>query len=341
MRSNWDPEATQIRRQLNRSCNCLWKANETLKSTQLNCLTNMNNSTSEEMNTTTRKLDLMAMNVHLRNTMYSMFVINAVSSLLASVFNFVIILAFVKKKSLRTPSYVLILSLAISDLGVGVVMQPAYCFKLIAGLTNNRRSWNEIIIFSATLLPLVSASLLTITSITIDRFLAVHLRLRYQTLVTTKRSCIVVVMIWIVSMLNFVNLSWYSTVLKVLLFSVVLLNIVLMVLISRAIKRYSAQIQAQQQPAQPTMNMQRYKKSVKTMYYIMVTFVVCYCPILFLRIIKVAMKQAGIVEWPRIVARDFTNILFMMNSALNPVIYCWRIQEIRNAVLQLLRRQWP
>jgi len=311
----------------------------TLKSTQLNCLANMNNSTSEGLNTT-RKLDLMATNVHLRNYVYIMFVINAVSSLMASVFNFLIILTFVKKKSLRTPSYILILSLSISDLGVGVMVQPTYCFHLVALLTGNYRSLHvSTQMIQKMYLILGTASLLTITSITIDRFLAVHLQLRYKTLVTTKRSYIVVIMIWMVS--TVVHEMEKVVVLNIIVFGfiipcLVLLNIVSMVLISRAIKKHSAQIQAQQQPAQPIMNMQRYRKSLSTMYYIMGTFVVCYCPLLFIQSIEIAM----IKERRYFIISDLlTDTLFMMNSALNPVIYCWRIQEIRNAVLQLLRRQ--
>ncbi|KAK3731649.1 hypothetical protein QZH41_007512 [Actinostola sp. cb2023] len=93
---------------------------------------------------------------HFRNFFVSMMVINAVSSFLASVLNFLTILTFVKTTSLRTPSYILILSLAISDFGVAVVVQPAY----------------------------ILVSFLTVTAVTMDRFLAIHLHLRRRLLRT-------------------------------------------------------------------------------------------------------------------------------------------------------------
>ncbi|KAK3741212.1 hypothetical protein QZH41_006221 [Actinostola sp. cb2023] len=68
-------------------------------------------------------------------------VINSVSSFLASVLNFLTILTFVKTTSLRTPSYILILSLAISDFGVAVVVQPAYVSLMFAQWTRNVPLW--------------------------------------------------------------------------------------------------------------------------------------------------------------------------------------------------------
>ncbi|XP_020917750.1 adenosine receptor A3-like [Exaiptasia diaphana] len=99
----------------------------------------------------------------------SMIVINAFSGLLATVLNLLIIATFIKTPSLRTPSNILILSLAIADFGVGAFAEPSYSLVL-----------------------LVNTSAVTITAITVDRFLALHLHLRYQELVTTKRISVVI-----------------------------------------------------------------------------------------------------------------------------------------------------
>ncbi|KXJ19319.1 Ocellar opsin [Exaiptasia diaphana] len=67
----------------------------------------------------------------------SMIVINTFSGLLATVLNLLVIMTFVKTPSLRTPSNILILSLAITDFCVGALVQPVYCAYLFADMTNN------------------------------------------------------------------------------------------------------------------------------------------------------------------------------------------------------------
>jgi len=68
-------------------------------------------------------------NANLRNFIYSIITVNAVSAAVSVAFNMLIIAAFVKNSSLRTPSFVLILSLAVSDLCVGGVVQVRTNFE--------------------------------------------------------------------------------------------------------------------------------------------------------------------------------------------------------------------
>ena len=117
-------------------------------------------------------------------------------------------------------------------------------------------------------------------------------------------------------------------------------NIYLMLKISRVIRRHSAQIHAQQHRQRPTMNMQRYKKSVNVMNYIIGVFVVCYLPSFIVFIVYDVLKTKMLgknVELYYILHLSITFVL--MNSGLNPLIFCWRIEEIRNALVQLLRRR--
>jgi len=115
---------------------------------------------------------------HFRNFFVSMMVINSVSSFVTSVLNFLTILTFVKTTSLRTPSYILILSLAISDFSVGVLLQPAYFSLMFAQWTRNVPLWKIGLIIVSKVFPLlVTASFLTVTAVTIDRFLAIHMHL--------------------------------------------------------------------------------------------------------------------------------------------------------------------
>ncbi|XP_028519400.1 melanocortin receptor 4-like [Exaiptasia diaphana] len=268
----------------------------------------------------------------------SMIVINAFSAVLATVLNLLIIVTFVKTPSLRTPSNILILSLAITDFCVGALVQPAYTALLFAVMTNDTVVYQSVHkVLDPAFVILIWASILTITFITVDRFLALHLHLRYQELVTTKRISMVVFMIWAFSVLwtcLFVLLGKVTVVIShidnFLFLSILVLTISLMLKISFFIRQHAAQIQVQQQ----AMNAQpgaagNIKRSVNVMYYILGTFFLCYSPSIVIWIMETFMSKLEISILVR-------SILFM-NSSINPIIYFWRISDMRNAALQLLR----
>ena len=93
--------------------------------------------------------------------------------------------------SLPKPLKTLLLSLAISDLGVGLLAQPFYIALLVMRLernTENNPGYNVAKV--AYLIPtnlFGIASFFGVTTLIVHRFLAVHLHLRYQKLVTYKR----------------------------------------------------------------------------------------------------------------------------------------------------------
>ena len=89
----------------------------------------------------------------------------------------------------------LLLSLCISDLGVGFLIQPLYVAYLTMEITKNSKKTDNIIAYWAVVkayaIPhslFVFASFFGVFAITVDRFLAIHLHnLRYQKLVSHKR----------------------------------------------------------------------------------------------------------------------------------------------------------
>ncbi|XP_028516362.1 melanocyte-stimulating hormone receptor-like [Exaiptasia diaphana] len=270
----------------------------------------------------------------------SMVVINAFSGVLATVLNLLIILTFVKTPSLRTPSNILILSLAITDFGAGALLQPVYCTAFLAVMTKNIILKNTVEVFRPSSFILTNASLFTITAITVDRFLALHLHLRYQELVTTKRTVIVLIVLWTSSVLLCVFLLYLEAHFAMVIVSVVLLlsllsiNIGLMLRIASIIRQHAAHIQLQQQvmnALQPgeAVNI---KRSVNVMYYILGAFFLCNFPF-----ICVILMQTFNKKLHDFVTVNVARTILMMNSSINPVIYFWRIHDMRKVALQLLR----
>ena len=134
--------------------------------------------------------------------------------------------------------------------------------------------------------------------------------------------------------------NWLNIVDNSFICVVIILDLYLMLRISQGIRRHSAQIHAHNQQQQPTINVNRYKKSVRTMYYIIGVFLVCFLPGFVFLLVNRVLKGAGIsIGIAAYYVVNSANTLVLLNSALNPFIYCLRIQEICNALLQLLRSQ--
>ena len=131
-------------------------------------------------------------------------VLNGFLSYTAIVLNIITIHALRKTSSLPKTLKTLLLSLSISDLGVGLLVQPFYVAFLTMEITKNIDSIAYWAVYKAYAIPsslFVFASFFGVFAITVDRFLAIHLNLRYQELVTQKRVVTVVISFWVFSVL--------------------------------------------------------------------------------------------------------------------------------------------
>ena len=102
---------------------------------------------------------------------------------------------------LPKPLKTLLLSLTVSDLCVGLVLQPLFIAFLVMWLQRQTPNCVMYSVFTMIMTGLTASFFLFVTAITVDRSLAAHLHLRYQELVTHKRVVIVVILIWVFSIL--------------------------------------------------------------------------------------------------------------------------------------------
>lgn len=135
-----------------------------------------------------------------RNTVVVSSVLNAPLIVIAIIGNALVLAAILRTPSLRSPSITLLCSLALSDLLVGLVVQPVYLAYL---QTENDSLYQPLTVmaFSA-----CGVSLHTITAISVDRFLALHYHMRYPNLMTTHRAMKISAILWLICFL----LSLYS-----------------------------------------------------------------------------------------------------------------------------------
>ncbi|XP_078361470.1 melanocortin receptor 5-like [Oculina patagonica] len=194
---------------------------------------------------------------------------------------------------------------------------------------------------------LSTASFFGVMTLSVDRFLAIHLHLRYQELVTHKRVVAVVISMWVFSAF----LSSYALrvptnitylVLAVVASACLLTSAVLYYKIYLAVRRHRIQIhtlEVQQvaQSGEMAANVASLYKSAVSTFYVYLVFLVCYSPqscslaFIILSGTNTVIKRFSIYAWT----------LLFLNSSLNPVVYCWKMRHIRHAIMDILRNILP
>ena len=141
--------------------------------------------------------------LHDREYIVSLFVLNAFFALTAVVLNSVTIHAIRKTSSASLPKNlrVLLLNLAFSDLSVGLVVQPFYIILLTFSFESQQGDYSQKMgtLLIVTGRVFVCASILGVLVLCVDRFLAVYLHLRYQEIVTPKRVVSILILSWVIT----------------------------------------------------------------------------------------------------------------------------------------------
>ena len=96
---------------------------------------------------------------------------------------------------LRSPEYVLILSLSVADLMVGLFLLPVRIMDLLSTQWVTKLMWCNMTI-SLTLF-ILSASLLNLLAVAMDRYLAISYSLKYNSFITVTKMCFAIVMVWL------------------------------------------------------------------------------------------------------------------------------------------------
>ena len=269
-----------------------------------------------------------------RTTLLSLCVLHFIFSPVATFGNILAIRAMWKASSMSANIKKLFLSLAVSDLAVGLFAQLmlAVVLRMAANGGHNFDLLCPTILTVCyfCLFLLACASFLNVTAIAVDRLLAITLHLRYQELVTSKRVIIALISVWLTSgsaASLFVSLNIQNVTVGVIVeFVGILLTTVAYIRIYRVVRHHQNQIhsQFQQQNAQ-AMDLLRERKSAFNAVYFYVIFVACYLPF-FCSGILLTTDSAQSSFW---LTYHVTFFFVLLNSSLNTVVYCWRYREIR------------
>ena len=268
--------------------------------------------------------------------------VNILFSITASLGNTLILVALRKVTSLHPPTKLLFQCLAITDLGVALTSQP-----LFANMLLNDSSTVEVIIVSNAILSIIfcGVSMLISTALSVDRLLALLLRLWYRHVVTLKRVRIAVACCWLTALVA--ALLIFLTEGKIFP-RIAMILIILSVIISLSsytkivLKLRQHQTSVQENVHQGMANaggvpiiLEQYKRTVVSIALVQIALIACYSPsLIFLILVQLDIDYDGFRYNVFVTSTTF----LYLNSSLNPFLYCWRIKEVRQAVLGTIKK---
>ena len=262
-------------------------------------------------------------------------VLNAPLMFISIIGNTLVLAAILRTPSLRSPSILLLCSLAVSDLIVGFFVQPLY---ITSKVTKNPVVYQALSIMAASG---TGVSLLIMTAISVDRFLALHYHMRYPNLMTTHRAVYTSAGLWffifLLSLFTFWNMNVYYVAAAVSIVICLIISTFCYIRIYRIVLHDQLQIHVQQQAVQTlnaenTQNMLRSTKSAKNTFIYYVVMILCYTPLF----INMLILYFSPYQWTN--AWTLADTVAFMNSSINPFLYCWRLRELRAAVSKTVKQ---
>ncbi|XP_029010967.2 trace amine-associated receptor 6-like [Betta splendens] len=275
-------------------------------------------------------------------------------SLLTASLNLLVIVSISHFRQLHTPTNLLLLSLAVSDFLVGLIVMP---FQII--LIEPCWFLGNLLCVLYYLLPFITvySSVINMVLISVDRYVAICDPLHYSTIMTQLRVKICVLMSWVFSVFySFVilfdnlyqpgrlNSCYGECVINIngpvhLVFgfivpisSIIILYVrVFVVAVSQA-RSMRSHVTAVKLQRSLTVTVQRSElKAARTLGVVVVVFLICYCPIYC---ISLSGSNLTIGSSANAIA-----FLIYFNSCLNPVIYVFFYRWFRKSIKLIVTLQ--
>ena len=282
----------------------------------------------------------------------SLTALNIFLSIFATLGNVLILVALRNVSSIHPPTKLLFRCLAITDLCVGLLGQPLYVY--VGYITNYLDIGNFIVelfyVCQFIITVLLEVSILTSAAISVDRLLALLLGLRYRHVVTLCRVRVLIACVWFIAVSNaslfcLASILFHDELELASLWTVRALIMVSIIIstfsytkIFFTLRHQQAQVRDHVQPEQSSrvrsvLNIAGYKKTVCSVAWIQFAMLACYGPY----IVMAFLLNFGIIDYSKIAGEVFFCLVFL-NSSLNPVLYCWRIKDVRQEVKNTIRK---
>uniref|UniRef100_H2YAF1 G-protein coupled receptors family 1 profile domain-containing protein n=1 Tax=Ciona savignyi TaxID=51511 RepID=H2YAF1_CIOSA len=279
-------------------------------------------------------------------------VVIAVIALLSNLF---VLIAIVKFKNLQTSTYWLLASLSVADISVAIVGIPSAIVLRIAAVDRT-----ACLIIVSVVIFLTQVSIWSLLLIAVDRFVAIHYHLRYRAIVTSFRVKVGIVGAWLGGALIGVvpQIGWTAEQNKDIedgsasvercafeevtsmdymvyfnFFGCVLLPLAAMFVLYFMIFRVSDNFEITRRKLRRRSKLIRKEfRAARSLFTVIGVFALCWLPLHILNCITLFCPSCGRSNW----LIDMAILLSHANSFLNPIIYAFRLREMKVAFQKLL-----
>ena len=275
-------------------------------------------------------------------------IIGAVFCLVITVGNLMIIFAVVVDplKKLRYPFNYFVVNLAAADLIVGMVGMPLGLYNHSQEYLKKKPAFPVIEkIFHLSLFISLTASLLSLIALSIDRYITITFAIKYRRYLTWKKCWIVSFIIWTLSLsipLIYLHVGYIDFLMIYINTAVVTAVVTLIITYNRVYKFLRAQTTKVKKNNATSRNETKVLKVKKAYWqqrvtriflWILILFLSCYTPGTIIVYILQFCKKCD-CEFIHIM-RDLAFYLITVNSCMNPFVYAFKNKHYKYALREL------
>ena len=265
--------------------------------------------------------------------------VNIFLSITATLGNALILVTLYKVSSIQAPTRLLLRSLTVTDFCVGVVVQPLFVPVLLhPDFMTKINIFVPFFMAQSTLsYTLCPVSFFSATAMTIDRFLALRLRLRYRN-VNLPRVRAAIALCWLIGIYcGFTSHFWsYSTTsgqIAVCFGLWMFISLSSYAMICFTLRKQRVQVHENDEPLPSNSGifpsrLAIYKKTLSGIAWVQLALAACYFPFVILVFIDMVTNLRG--EKANILWMSAVTLIYF-NSSINPLLYCWKMKQVRRA----------
>ena len=224
-------------------------------------------------------------------------------------------------------------------IGVGLIVQPFFIAFLLSFAETGAGTFTcltsvAVSVFGSVL---TSASFGTVVSVSIELYIALCLHLRYEDVVTVKRARNFLITLWLIGgTLPFIWVwltpKYRSHFFFTRILLCLLISSVAYIKIYRIIRYHRRQIISTEMNARNHEKMTQRKRDTFNMLVVHCVLVLCYLPYSICLLVVKSYDYTN-CSW---IGINFALTVVNINSSVNPFIYCYRMRQIRRAMIMTL-----